>query len=330
MPKCWMYVRVSSDRQADGASPDTQRKKLIALAAEKCPGLPVEQMDEGEGVSAFKLEFHQRPAGSRLLLLAGKGDVVMFSRIDRACRNLRDMLNTIHTFEAAGVRVLCPDMPNGEFDTTSPNGKVLMTMYGLMAEMESDRNRQRLLDSAAGRRQSGMAIGRSIPAGFRQVSLEVPRRGRMVSVRFLYPDAPERRLMTQMLDWANRGWTTKAISDHLYRHRVRLREQYTTRDQIFKYLKAERNLRVREAQAAAEGYDLAEVFVTPFGFMVPFARFTGKVQPAEAHDAKTWRLHVKEPTPAKPADDGPLADTTEDDQDDSPRADGLDSVETGC
>ena len=62
------------------------------------------------------------------------GDVLLVTRLDRLARSTRDLLNVIHEVSerAAGVRSL----KDAWADTTTPHGKLMLTVLGGLAEFE--------------------------------------------------------------------------------------------------------------------------------------------------------------------------------------------------
>jgi DNA invertase Pin-like site-specific DNA recombinase len=61
------------------------------------------------------------------------GDVVSVVRLDRLGRDTRDVLNVVHEIEEKGasLRVLSPYI-----DTSDPTGKIVLTILGMVAQME--------------------------------------------------------------------------------------------------------------------------------------------------------------------------------------------------
>lgn len=64
------------------------------------------------------------------------GDVVMVTRLDRLARSTRDLLNTLATItvKEAGFRSL----GDAWADTTTPHGRLLLTVLGGLAEFERE------------------------------------------------------------------------------------------------------------------------------------------------------------------------------------------------
>src|SRR3984893_3416306 len=98
------------------------------------------------------------------------GDILIVVKLDRLGRNTRDVLNLVHELEEKGasLRVLEPVI-----DTGGPMGRMVLTVLGMVAEMELGliRDRQRASIDAA--KAKGIYKGR--PATF--------DRARIVSLR---------------------------------------------------------------------------------------------------------------------------------------------------
>ncbi|MFW6028066.1 MAG: recombinase family protein [bacterium] len=102
------------------------------------------------------------PPGARRLLadLARQpGDTLTVVKLDRLGRSTRDVLNLVHELEGRGahLRVLEP-----EISTTGPMGKMVLTVLGMVAEMELGviRERQRVGIEAA--KAKGIYEGRPV------------------------------------------------------------------------------------------------------------------------------------------------------------------------
>jgi len=76
------------------------------------------------------------------------GDQLVVHKLDRLGRNTRDVLNLVHEIETKGasLKVLEP-----EIDTSGPMGKMILTVLGMVSEMELSfiKERQRLGIEAA-------------------------------------------------------------------------------------------------------------------------------------------------------------------------------------
>ena len=109
---------------------------------------------------------------SSILDFIRPGDVLIVVKLDRLGRNTRDVLNLVHELEEKGasLRVLEPAI-----DTGGPMGRMVLTVLGMVAEMELGfiRDRQRAGIDAA--KAKGDLQG---PSGHGIVSLRKERNGR--------------------------------------------------------------------------------------------------------------------------------------------------------
>jgi DNA invertase Pin-like site-specific DNA recombinase len=86
------------------------------------------------------------------------GDVVTVTCIDRLARSTRDLLNTLAaiTGRQAGFRSLGDTWA----DTTTPHGRLMLTVLGGLAEFERDLIRTRTGDGRARAKERGVKLGR--------------------------------------------------------------------------------------------------------------------------------------------------------------------------
>jgi DNA invertase Pin-like site-specific DNA recombinase len=113
------YARVRSSDQ----STDTQVQKL------KAAGCQVVRTEKLSGKSR-----EGRDQLATLLEFIGPGDVLVCVELDRLGRSTRDVLNLVHELDQKGahLRVLEPAI-----STDGPMGKMVLTVLGMVAEMES-------------------------------------------------------------------------------------------------------------------------------------------------------------------------------------------------
>lgn len=98
-----------------------------------------------------------RPELDKLLEQLREGDVVVVWKLDRIARSTRDLLDIMETIGAVGAKFQSLSEPWA--DTTSHAGKLIMTIFGGIAEFERDLIRER---TSAGRAE---AIKRGVPFG---------------------------------------------------------------------------------------------------------------------------------------------------------------------
>jgi putative DNA-invertase from lambdoid prophage Rac len=156
--KVYGYVRVSTAEQANGGdSLETQRQQIIGYSMMK--GWRVAEIFVEGGVSG-SIPLAERPEGARLLAAAGKGDVIITARLDRAFRSASDALGTLEELKAIGVGLHMIDL-GGD---VCGNGisKLVFTILSAVAENE----RERIRDVKRHLARQGVYGGGKRPFGF--------------------------------------------------------------------------------------------------------------------------------------------------------------------
>lgn len=142
-PLAIVYVRVSTDAQADsGLSLEDQQ--AIAAAAAELAGYRVEVVRE-EGRSAWA-PLRKRPLMIATLHRLNKGDAAALyaANLDRVCRNVRDMLDIADWANAGGWRLSILDVAGaGAVDTATAGGRFTLTILAAVAELESAKRSDR-------------------------------------------------------------------------------------------------------------------------------------------------------------------------------------------
>lgn len=129
--RIWSYLRVSTTSQTVESQRETI-DRLRAIMAERG------YKDTGElsiehGVSAWSVNWRDRPVGKKIFESCQQGDVILVSRMDRMFRSLHDMCNTMKELSDRGVLFRAGD----DVDTSTLGGKLICAMVGIMAEWES-------------------------------------------------------------------------------------------------------------------------------------------------------------------------------------------------
>jgi DNA invertase Pin-like site-specific DNA recombinase len=137
------YARVSSTAQDHAL-------QIEALKAAGCERIFSEKR------SAKSVD--SRPEFKRLMKALNPGDTVVVTRLDRLARSGRDLLNIIHDLEEAGCGFT--SLAEAWCDTTSPAGKLLVTIMGGMAEFERSLIMARTEAGIAKARSQGKKFGR--------------------------------------------------------------------------------------------------------------------------------------------------------------------------
>jgi DNA invertase Pin-like site-specific DNA recombinase len=145
-----LYLRCSGQRQQT----DTQQAELEELCKRRRWAWTIYR-DHGQ--SGAK---ETRPALQNLLQDARhrKFDVVLVWAIDRLARNTRHFLEILDTLQRWGVQFSSYTQPM--LDTDSPQGKCLVQLLAIFAELERDLLRQRVTAGLRMARKRGAKLGR--------------------------------------------------------------------------------------------------------------------------------------------------------------------------
>ena len=148
------YRRVSMREQVDGHSLDAQEKNIRDYA--KAQGWQLIEIYTDAGISAKKDSF--RPDLARLMqdAEAGKFDVIVVDKIDRFYRHLAGLLTALDHLRGIGVSFASVQE---RLDFTSPWGKLMLTVLGILAEIYLDNLRQETIKGKRQRAREGLWNG---------------------------------------------------------------------------------------------------------------------------------------------------------------------------
>jgi DNA invertase Pin-like site-specific DNA recombinase len=136
------YARVSTDGQ-------TLAAQDAALHAAGCAKV---YSEKASGAKADRAEL--RKLVSRL----GEGDVLMVTRLDRLARSTRDLLNVLDELARRGAGF--KSLADAWADTTTPHGRLMLTVLGGLAEFERELIRARTGEGRARAKAQGVHMGR--------------------------------------------------------------------------------------------------------------------------------------------------------------------------
>jgi len=136
------YARVSTN----GQSLDQQEAELSAAGCSKV---------FKEKVSGAKTD---RAELAKLLHRIESGDVLVVTRLDRLARSTRDLLNVIAALTERGADF--KSLKDTWADTTTPHGRLMLTVLGGLAEFERELIRARTGEGRKRAKDRGVRFGR--------------------------------------------------------------------------------------------------------------------------------------------------------------------------
>ena len=136
------YARVSTSGQ-------TLDAQLEQLGAAGCGSVFRETMSGARS---------DRPELRKALEALSEGDVLIVTRLDRLARSTRDLLDIVHTIETRGAKLKA--LSDSWADTTTPTGKLILTVLGGLAEFERSLIAERTAEGRDRAKRAGRRLGR--------------------------------------------------------------------------------------------------------------------------------------------------------------------------
>lgn len=164
--RCAVYARVSS------SSRDDTPLSSIEAQIESCKAYIHSQKDMGweliepvyadDGYSGGSMN---RPAIQELFqdMEDGKIDAVVIQRLDRICRDVRDICDIIPLFTIPGIALVSV---NQSLDTESPQGRLMINMLTSFAQFERELSGERTRDKISAARANGKWQHNGVPLGY--------------------------------------------------------------------------------------------------------------------------------------------------------------------
>ena len=158
------YERVSTEEQVHGYSIAAQKSALDAYCAER--GYIIIGHYTDEGVSGGKPP-SKRPAMARLLHDVERGlvDLVLFCKLDRWFRNVKEYFKAQDILEAHGVSW---NAIQEDYETETASGRMTVTIMLSVAQQERERTSERIRAVFDYRAAKGefLSGGRAVPYGY--------------------------------------------------------------------------------------------------------------------------------------------------------------------
>jgi len=117
-----------------------------------------------------------RPQLARLLKTIEPGDIVTVTRLDRLARSTLDLLHTVDVITKSGAEFR--SLADNWCDTTTPHGKLLLTVLAGLAEFERSLIMSRTQAGITRARENGKTFGRPVKLSARQKGIIAQRYGK--------------------------------------------------------------------------------------------------------------------------------------------------------
>ena len=210
MSKAFAYIRVSTVDQAEnGFSLDAQKDAARAyyemlLHQERYPELKWGGFYSDDGQSAWKLPFSHRKQGSKLASRIKPGDQIIFCKLDRAFRRLKDAINQMEDWFRAGIGVHFVDQG---LNMDTANGRLVINCMSVFAQWESEIKSERVKEALARKKRNGQPVNQKVPSG--KVTVGSGKNKRFVL------DPSQRPVIRLIKFYRNCGMGLGSISDRL-------------------------------------------------------------------------------------------------------------------
>lgn len=153
--KALLYARVSTAMQVnDGVSLDVQERQLITAA--EFHGFTEWEVIREEGRSGKSVKGRPVLVNALHLLETGEAAALIVTRIDRLARSTTDFLDIVDKASRQGWRLIMLDL---NLDTSTYQGRFVVTVMSALAEMERGIIAARQKDVHRDRRERGIVWG---------------------------------------------------------------------------------------------------------------------------------------------------------------------------
>ncbi len=202
-----IWIRVSTEEQAQGESPKNHEHRARMYAELK--GWHVVELYDLSGVSGKSVI--EQPEAKRMLadVASGKIQVLIFSKLARIARNVRELLEISDHFERHNANLVSLEE---SIDTSSAAGRLLFTVIGALAQWEREEISARVSASVPIRARQGKPTGGKGPFGYMWVDKQlVVNPSEAVTVKEIYKTYLEtKKLLTTAKILNEKGYRTSS------------------------------------------------------------------------------------------------------------------------
>ena len=163
--RCYTYIRVSTEKQIEGFSLESQRDRLKKEAAARNFHIVHEYRDEGKSgkTIAGRKDFQEmisRIKGGN----PDKVEYILVFKLSRFGRNARDVLNSLKAIQKQGVQLRTAEEG---IDSGGPYGNLMLTIMAAVAEVERENISAQTMAGRYEKAREGLWNGGQAPFGYK-------------------------------------------------------------------------------------------------------------------------------------------------------------------